>query len=413
MLAADLETRLFATRAFTESLCQPLAVEDYVLQSMPDASPTKWHLAHTTWFFETFVLAPLGEAPFDPSYGYLFNSYYNAVGERHPRARRGMLSRPTVAEVYRYRAAVDARLRARFEAGTLPEAALRVIELGLHHEQQHEELILTDIKHALAQSPLHPVYRAREGHEASTDPGSIRWCSNEGGLVSIGHRGEGFSFDNELPRHKVFVPPFALADRPVTAGEYIDFIDDGGYSRPELWLSDGWAEVQATGLRAPLYWAQRDGAWHSFTLRGFGPIDPHEPVCHLSYYEADAFARWVGARLPTEAEWEISAEGAPIEGNFVESGACHPRAASPGAGLRQLFGDVWEWTQSSYAAYPGFAPAPGAIGEYNGKFMCNQLVLRGGSCASPRSHLRASYRNFFPAGARWQLSGVRLCRDAR
>ncbi len=404
--------RFTEVRAATTRLCAPLAIEDYVLQSMPDASPVKWHLAHTTWFFETFVLLPRGEAPFHPRYGYLFNSYYNAVGERHARPQRGLLSRPTVEEISRYRADVDARVRARLEASALDDAALAVVELGLHHEQQHQELILTDLKHALAQNPLRPTYRERAARAPSSDALPIRWSSYESGLREIGHRGAGFSFDNEGPRHPVFQRAFQLADRLVSAGEYLSFIEDRGYHRPELWLSDGWAAAREGGWEAPLYWERRGEAWSAFTLHGLVPVERAAPICHLSYYEADAFARWAGARLPTEAEWEVAAGSSEIEGNFVESGALHPEPCPAGdAGPRQLFGDVWEWTASSYSAYPGYTPAAGALGEYNGKFMCNQLVLRGGSCASPRSHLRASYRNFFPAGARWQFSGLRLAKD--
>jgi ergothioneine biosynthesis protein EgtB len=404
--------RFNEVRTATEQLCQPLATEDYVLQSMPDASPAKWHLAHTTWFFETFILAPLGDAPFHPRYGYLFNSYYNAVGERHARPQRGMLSRPTVQEVYRYRDHVNERIRSRIVGGALSAEALAVVELGLHHEQQHQELLLTDIKHALAQNPLRPAYRERAARVGAQAAAPIRWCSYDEGVRAIGHQGAGFSFDNELPRHQVFQQRFQLADRLVSAGEYLAFMSDDGYHRPELWLSDGWSAAREGSWEAPLYWEKQGEAWSAFTLHGLVPIELDAPVCHLSYYEADAFARWAGARLPTEAEWEIAAEKAAIQGNFVESGALCPTPDAGGsAGPRQLFGDVWEWTASSYSAYPGYAPPAGALGEYNGKFMCNQLVLRGGSCVSPASHLRASYRNFFPPGARWQLSGLRLAKD--
>jgi ergothioneine biosynthesis protein EgtB len=393
---------------------------------MPDTSPTKWHLAHTAWFFETLVLGPAGEAPFDPDFGYLFNSYYEAIGPRHARPRRGMLSRPSLTQVLAYRADVDRRLLALLERldampGDRRAEVAALIDLGIHHEQQHQELILTDIKHALGESPLHPAYRAAPGGAAPTGSGPrdaepLGWVSHGDGVFSIGHGGEGFAFDNEAPRHKVYLRAFALADRPATAGEVMEFIADRGYARPQLWLSDGWAAAREGGWEAPLHWVRRDGAFFVFTLDGLRPVDPREPACHLSYYEADAFARWAGARLPTEAEWEVVASAAaPLpspRGNFVESGRLHPAPAPAGQGPRQLLGDVWEWTGSAYLPYPGFHPWEGAVGEYNGKFMSGQMVLRGGSCATPESHIRATYRNFFPPGARWQFSGVRLARDA-
>jgi ergothioneine biosynthesis protein EgtB len=398
-----------STRAATRALAEPLSAEDCMMQSMPDASPTKWHLAHTSWFFETFVLARRpGYRPFDGAFAVLFNSYYESVGAQHPRPERGALSRPDLATVWRYRDTVDERVLALLERVALPDAALDVVELGLHHEQQHQELILSDIKHALSRNATAPRYRPREmlPREAT----ALGWQPFEGGLVAVGAR-HGFSFDNERPRHRVWLDPFALATRLSTAAEYRAFIDDGGYRRPELWLSEGWDWRRREAIDAPLYWLRDDGD-HLFTLGGLEPLDPHAPVVHLSLYEADAFARWSGARLPREHELELAAQGQPVAGNFVESGALHPRAADPmQSGLQQLFGDCWEWTQSSYAAYPGYRAPDGALGEYNGKFMCNQHVLRGGSCASPQSHLRDSYRNFFPAHARWQLSGVRLARD--
>lgn len=422
---AKLAHRYQRVRRFTEDLCRSLLPEDYVLQSMPDASPTKWHLAHTSWFFETFLLAPAGEAPFDPTYGYLFNSYYNAVGDRHARPQRGLLSRPTVSEVYRYRAHVDARIQARL-ASMRPARFLEVapiLELGLNHEQQHQELLLTDILHAFAQNPLRPSYRGEStapplGFVAAGDQG---WVEYEGGLQEIGWAGEGFAFDNEGPRHRVYQEPFSLADRLVTAGEYLEFVRDGGYERADLWLSDGWNMVNELGWKAPLYWETRDGAYFQMTLDGLVPLDPEAPVCHVSFYEADAFAHYKGARLCTEAEWEVAASVLPVEGNFVESEALRPLSARSGRGLgpggarapRQMFGDVWEWTASSYSPYPGYTKPAGALGEYNGKFMCNQLVLRGGSCATAHDHARATYRNFFPASARWQFSGVRLARAGR
>ena len=420
--AESLLVRYEEVRRRTSSLCAPLATEDFVVQAMPDASPTKWHLAHTSWFFETFVLKPasVGE-PIHDQYSYLFNSYYNAVGERTPRAERGLLSRPTVAEVYRYREAVDEQMRTLLEQAD--ESLLRrlggTIELGLNHEQQHQELILTDLKSMFGRNPLHPVYRESgptELESGATAP--LRWIGREEGLRQIGYAGDGFAFDNELPRHTVFMQPFALADRLVTNGEYLEFIDAGGYDRPQFWLSDGWNACNSQRWTAPLYWTRSaDRAWQVMTLSGLRAVEPSEPVCHVSYYEADAYARWAGARLPSEAEWEAAAEGVAVEGNFLEDERFHPRplvsASAGGPPLAaQLFGDVWEWTQSSYSPYPGYRSAAGALGEYNGKFMCNQMVLRGGSCATPRSHIRATYRNFFPPDARWQFSGIRLAKDA-
>ncbi len=411
-----LAERFARVRRFTEALAAPLSAEDCGLQSMPDASPTKWHLAHTSWFFEALVLGPAGEPPFHPSFGYLFNSYYEAIGPRQPRPRRGMLSRPSLDEVLAYRADVDRRVPAlldRMAEGEHLDLA-PLVDLGVHHEQQHQELILTDIKHALAESPLRPAYRTAP-HPAP-EPGAsdaLGWIEHGEGVVSIGHDGSGFAFDNEEPRHKVHLRAFSIADRLVTSGEVMEFIADRGYARPELWLSDGWAAAQAGGWEAPLYWELGDGEPRVFKLDGLVPLDPSEPACHLSYYEADAFARWAGARLPTEAEWEVAASAVPVSGNFVESGLLRPAPAPPrNGGPRQLFGDVWEWTASAYLPYPGFRPWEGAVGEYNGKFMSGQMVLRGGSCATPGDHVRPTYRNFFPPGARWQMSGLRLARDA-
>lgn len=415
----DLAARYRAVRGFTEALCRPLAVEDYVIQSMPDVSPTKWHLAHTSWFFETFVLADRpGYRPFHPQYAYLFNSYYNAVGERHCRPNRGLLSRPTVEEVYRYRAHVDAAMLELFESPrALPAPLAPLIELGLHHEQQHQELLLTDIKHVFASNPLRPVYVEVEPAPPAAVP-PLRWFARPTGLTEIGHAGEGFAFDNEGPRHTVLLQAFAIASRPVTNGEYLAFMAEGGYRRPELWLSEGWGAVQARGWDSPLYWDPapegEPAGWWSMTLQGYRPVAEAEPVCHLSFFEADAYARWAGARLPSEAEWEVLAREQPLSGNFAESGRCHPAPGPAGAAEEpvQMFGDVWEWTASPYLGYPGYRPAAGALGEYNGKFMCNQWVLRGGSCATAQSHIRPTYRNFFPADARWQFSGLRLARDA-
>jgi len=410
----ELEARFTRVRAETEARCAPLVTEDYVVQSMPDASPVAWHLAHTTWFFETFVLGPHqpGFAPWRAAWGPLFNSYYVSVGPRHPRPERGLLTRPTVAEVYAYRARVDGQVRAFLDApaGRRPEVAA-LVELGLQHEQQHQELILTDLHHAFSRNPLAPTYLDRAPPPSVATP--LAWLARPGGLVTVGHRGGGFAFDNEGPAHRVHLEPWALASRPVSCGEYAGFMAEGGYRRAELWLSDGLAAAQAGGWEAPLYWERRDGGWWRFTLHGLRPVDPAAPVTHLSYYEADAYARWAGARLPTEAEWEQAAAGAPVEGQFVEGGVLAAVAgAGPGGtpGPASPFGGAWTWTASPYVAYPGFRPAAGAVGEYNGKFMVNQLVLRGGSCLSPRDHLRATYRNFFPPHARWQMSGIRLAR---
>jgi ergothioneine biosynthesis protein EgtB len=415
-----LAARYQEVRQVTESLCAPLATEDYVVQSMPDASPAKWHLAHTSWFFETFVLQPaLGDGSVVlPQYAYLFNSYYNAVGERIARPERGLLSRPTVAEVYRYREIIDDRMRSFLQAASedLLSRFAATIVLGLNHEQQHQELILTDLKHAFGRNPLRPVYRER-GAIAGGKVAPMRWLSYPAGLRTIGHDGPGFAFDNESPRHQVYVEASRLANRLVTNGEYLAFMEDGGYERPEFWLSDGWNARNLHRWTAPLYWEKETSGdrWRVMTLAGLRDLDENEPVCHVSFYEADAFARWSGARLPTEAEWEVAAEGMFVQGNFLENEWFHPAPLDDSPDvvtLSQLFGDVWEWTCSPYTPYPCFRPAAGALGEYNGKFMCNQMVLRGGSCATPRSHIRRTYRNFFPPEARWQFTGIRLAQDA-
>jgi ergothioneine biosynthesis protein EgtB len=405
-------------RSLTERLCAPLAVEDYGLQSMPDASPAKWHLAHTSWFFETFVLAENDAAyrPFHPQFGYLFNSYYNSVGAFWPRAQRGLLSRPTVAEVFRYRGHVDAAVRRLLhDDGACLRRELRErIILGLHHEQQHQELLLTDLKHAFAMNPLRPAYRELPKAEPAT-PAPLHWIAYAAGVRWLGHEGDDFAYDNETPRHRVFVAPFRLASRLVTNGEYRAFVEGGGYRRAELWLSDGWVTRRAEDWQAPLYWERRDGSWSALTLGGPRPVHDADPVCHVSYYEADAFARWAGARLPTEAEWEMAAADCPLTGSFLEGDRLQPHASFPPAGedrSGQMFGEAWQWTASPYVAYPGYRPAEGALGEYNGKFMCNQMVLRGGSCATPRSHFRRTYRNFFPPHARWQFTGIRLASDS-
>ena len=402
-------------RRFTEQLCEPLATEDYVIQSMPDVSPTKWHIAHVTWFWETFLLLPAlpGYQSLHPQYAYLFNSYYNTLGQRHCRPKRGLISRPTVKETYAYRRYVDEHvldLVEQLDEGRLNELS-PIMTLGLHHEQQHQELMLTDIKHVFSCNPLYPAYVERVPNEGASVP-PLEWVSFPEGLHWIGHEGEGFAFDNEGPRHRQFVQSFQLASRLVTNGEYLAFMEDGGYENPLLWLSEGWATVRAEEWKAPLYWEKRDGQWWVMTLSGLREVDPAEPVCHVSYFEADAYTRWADARLPTEAEWEVAARDVPVEGTFVESGRYHPAPldASTNGKLAQMYGDVWQWTQSSYAPYPNFTPGPGAVGEYNGKFMCNQYVLRGGSCATSRSHTRSTYRNFFPANAQWQFMGIRLAK---
>lgn len=408
--APSLLERYAGVRRQTEALAVPLETEDYVVSSMPDVSPTKWHLAHTSWFFETFVLAPFdGDyvTP-NPKYAFLFNSYYVQAGERHCRAQRGLVTRPTVAEVFAYRAQVDAGMVRLIEriADDSDHPAHGVIELGLHHEQQHQELLLTDIKHVFWTNPMRPAYAPRP--RSSSPNSEVSWHGVSGGLHRIGHEGGGFAFDNESPAHRVFVEDFHIGTRLVTNGDYLAFIGDRGYHRPELWLSNGWATIREGNWEAPLYWECTADGWTEFTLAGTHPVDEAAPVCHVSYYEADAFARWAGARLPTEPEWEIAARSVPVDGAFVEARHFHPSPAPAGAGLRQLYGDVWQWTQSAYTAYPGYAPAAGAIGEYNGKWMADQWVLRGASCATPRSHARLTYRNFFPSDARWQFMGLRL-----
>ena len=403
------------------SLAAPLSDEDCQVQSMPDASPTKWHLAHATWFFETFVLERFesGFKPFDAAYRVLFNSYYQGIGERHPRPQRGLITHPTLAQVKRYRASVDERMHSLLQSQPDNAELREPVVLGLQHEQQHQELMLTDIKHLLSFNPRHPGY-AKRWPIGAVQPQPLRWFGCDGGVFELGHDAERdgiFCFDNETPRHRCLVAPFDIASRPVSYDEYLAFIDDGGYRRPELWLSVGWDWVQSAQREAPLYW-RRDGArWVNHTLQGEVEIDPHTPVCHLSYFEADAYARWAGARLPTEAEWEFAARRvarpATLHANFADRGAFHPLPQAEAAADEpvQMFGDVWEWTQSSYGPYPGYRPWPGAVGEYNGKFMCSQHVLRGGSCATPAGHVRASYRNFFPPDAQWQFSGLRLARD--
>jgi ergothioneine biosynthesis protein EgtB len=413
-----LAERYLQTRRVTEALCQPLTVEDMVVQSMPDASPARWHLAHTSWFFETFVLArwESGYRPFSTDYQYLFNSYYNGIGEQFARARRGLLTRPTVAEVFQYRQAVDGRIARLLKTLDDADAAetARIIELGIHHEQQHQELLLTDVKHMFSCNPLWPAYRTALCKQGATSHDPNGWTSYSGGVVQIGHEGQSFAFDNERPRHRVFLQPFELQQRLVTAGEFLAFMNDDGYSRPELWLSLGWTTLRDQNWMAPLYWNKQDSQWWLFSLDGLRPVNADEPVCHVSYFEADAFARWSGARLPTEAEWEHAAVGADLCGSFLAGEHLHPIPVQDESGkMVQLYGEVWQWTASPYTPYPGYKVAAGALGEYNGKFMCNQYVLRGGSCVSPAGHLRATYRNFFSPDARWQFSGIRLARDAK
>jgi ergothioneine biosynthesis protein EgtB len=407
-----LAERLVATRSLTEDLAGPLSAEDQTVQSMPDVSPTKWHRAHTSWFFETFLLVPglAGYRQFHPDYGYLFNSYYQAVGAQYPRQERGLVSRPGIQEITDYRVHVDRAMGSLLER-RLDDPTASLVELGIQHEQQHQELLLMDIKHVLSRNPMLPAYDRIELSPPSV-PGSTTWTSHPGGICLVGHEGQGFGFDNEFPRHRVYVEPFALADRPVTCGEWLAFLEDGGYRRPELWLSDGWATVRTEGWECPLYWSRADGAWREFTLGGPIPLNPAQPVCHLSYYEADAFARWAGNRLPTEAEWEVAAAGRPTGGNLLDRSVLHPSPVAVSAGDASPFGDVWQWTSSAYSPYPGFEIPAGAVGEYNGKFMVNQYVLRGGSCVTPPDHIRTSYRNFFPASARWVFAGLRLARDA-
>jgi len=402
-------------RADTERLCEPLCVEDFGLQAMPDTSPPKWHLAHTSWFFEQFLLLPHlpGYRPFHPQFDYLFNSYYNSLGPQFPRPQRGVLSRPTVQQVYEYRAAVDEAMARLLEMDVRerPVIEARTV-LGLHHEQQHQELLLTDVKYSLSVNPLAPAYRVDLARAPGTGADAPGWCEFDAGMRMLGHAGAGFAFDNESPPHRAWLPAFALADRLVTNGEYREFVEAGGYEDPSWWLSDGWRTVAERAWRAPLYWQRDGGTWRVFTLGGMRDLDPDEPVCHVSLYEADAYARFRASRLPREHEWEAAAQQRAVAGNLRGTDRLHPCPARGGEDRpRQLFGDAWEWTASSYAPYPGYRPDAGALGEYNGKFMANQFVLRGGSCVTPDDHVRATYRNFFYPADRWQFSGIRLAQD--
>lgn len=423
-----LAKKLIDTRSLSTKLTESLSAEDCSIQSMADASPTRWHLAHTSWFFETFVLKKLATyEPLDDQFEYLFNSYYNTVGQPFPRARRGMISRPGHDEVLRYRAHVDQHLIDAIQQRSLGEQLFATVEVGIHHEQQHQELILMDIKHALSINPLFPAYRdSTTDTMGDQDPSDRQdWIAGPSGLVEIGHQAKGFAFDNESPVHCVFLQPYQLSSQCVTNQQYREFIADGGYERPDLWLSMGWSTVQNHGWKKPLYWVATDDGDKQFTLGGLTEIRGCDPVCHLSYFEADAYARWSGNRLPTEFEWEAAAkaqlqnEPTEYDGSFADVLLADDRCIDPAASVNHLnntrlchaFGNVWEWTSSQYSAYPGFKAAAGAIGEYNGKFMCNQFVLRGGSCATPSGHIRPSYRNFFPPETRWQFSGLRLARS--
>ncbi len=412
----SLQERLFETRRLSLELAEPLSAEDMTVQPMDDASPTKWHLAHVTWFFETFILAKHlpGYRAFDPDFNYCFNSYYESQGPRQPRPKRGVLTRPSAERVFAYRAHVDEALAKLLARGVGPGSEItRLVEVGINHEQQHQELLLTDILALFAASPLQPAYRTRQQPVSQAAPESLNWIDFAGGIRQVGHDGKGFAWDNEAPRHDALIHPFRLAGRLVTSGEWLDFMADGGYRTAALWLSDGWATVNREGWQAPLYWEERDGAWLAMSLEGLQSVERASPVAHVSYFEADAFARWAGKRLPTELEWEVAAQDLPVAGNTLATRSLRPLPPdAPANGRpRQMFGDVWEWTQSAYLPYPGYRPPAGALGEYNGKFMVSQQVLRGASCATPEGHTRATYRNFFYPHQRWQFMGLRLATE--
>jgi ergothioneine biosynthesis protein EgtB len=409
----SLRGRLFATRALSGALAAPLSDEDQVVQAMDDASPTKWHLAHTTWFFEAFLLKRFlpGYGVFDERFEYCFNSYYESVGARHPRPKRGLLTRPSAQQVRDYRAFVDAALGRLVDQALSPEAEA-LIELGINHEQQHQELLLTDILALFAAGPLKPAYREADPGVRAGEVAPLEWTAFDGGIFAVGHDGEGFAYDNEGPRHEELIRPFKLASRCVTNAEWVEFIEGGGYTTPTLWLADGWNIAKSQEWTGPLYVEEADGGFMQMSLLGLRPVDPAAPVTHVSYYEADAFARWAGYRLPTEFEWEVASRHVPLQGRTLGAGHLRAMPAQQAGALQQMFGDVWEWTASAYLPYPGFKAAPGAVGEYNGKFMCNQFVLRGGSCATPEGHVRRTYRNFFYPHQRWQFTGLRLAADA-
>ncbi|TYP93361.1 ergothioneine biosynthesis protein EgtB [Fodinibius salinus] len=411
----QLKKRFKEIRDFSIHLTEPLEKEDYVIQAINNTSPTKWHLAHVSWFYETFVLekALPDYESLHPQYSYIFNSYYLQTGEPHTRSKRGLLSRPSVDEVLEYREYVNGQVLAFIEGATPEEIAEfgPVIEIGNHHEQQHQELMVTDFKYMFAQNPLYPKYKELN-HPKGSPPDSLNWISFDEGIYEIGNDGGEYTYDNEHPRHRKFLEPFVMADRLITNGEFMEFMEDGGYERSPLWLDDGWATVNERNWDSPLYWCKRDDGWYHYTLGGLRKVHPHEPVTHVSYYESDAFARWADARLPREAEWEVAAGDKPYDGNFVEDNKFHPRPLQQNTdGLKQMYGDVWEWTMSAYEPYPGYEPLPGALGEYNGKFMCSQYVLRGGSCATSETHIRKTYRNFFYPDARWQFNGIRLAKN--
>lgn len=402
------------TRAFTEEITEPLEIEDYVIQVTENASPAKWHLAHTTWFFETFLLEKELENydPIHPQYSYLFNSYYLQTGVPHCRARRGNISRPTVKQVFEYRDSINEHVKGLIRNATDGQFQKwgPIVEIGIHHEQQHQELLMTDLKYMFSQNPLDIAYKIVERPHVKSVP-DLSWTSFKEGVYEVGNQGDDFGYDNEFPRHKTYIHNFEMANRLVTNAEFIEFIESGAYKEPKWWLDEGFSTVRDGGWQAPLYWEKKDGIWWQFTLSGMQKVDPYEPVTHISYFEADAYARWKGFRLPTEQEWEVAAQPLTLEGNFADIGYHHPVAQQNAEdGLQQMFGEVWQWTQSSYAPYPGYEPLPGALGEYNGKFMCNQYVLRGGSCATSKSHIRKTYRNFFHTNERWQFNGIRLAK---